>query len=84
MLRIFNLAMKMEIGRWSKKRENWIILKYDPEIRKGSENQEIPNLWGRVDSYEKCCDPSSEMSQRDHSDELNKMVQMRGYNIWFR
>ena len=28
-----------------------LFLKYDREVVKWSENQEIPNLWGRVDRY---------------------------------
>ena len=29
-----------------------LFLKYDREVVNGSENREIPDLWGRVDRYE--------------------------------
>ena len=28
-----------------------LFLKYDREVVNGSENREIPDLWGRVDRY---------------------------------
>ena len=40
-------------------RENWLILKYDREVVKWSENREIPDLWGRVDRY--VCGPQNKL-----------------------
>ena len=34
-----------------------LFLKYVQVIRKGSENREIPDLWGRVDRCAQCRDP---------------------------
>ena len=43
--------MKQKSGDGPKSVRIGLFFKYDREIVNGSENREIPDLWGRVDRY---------------------------------
>ena len=51
------LAMKQKSGDGPKSVRIGLFFKYDREVVNGSENREIPDLWGRVDRYELMTNP---------------------------